>query len=529
VGSADAAVKTPASEPEKNVKDSVKPSPLPPVSTAPPDPREIFQTASKSVVFIKTFDANNIPLLIGSGFIVKNPRADEIVKRAEASTQEGGPVNPPKKSIPLDKLSEVGGLNAAVVTNAHVIAGAKRIVYEDQDGKVTEVTEVLALDAKSDLAILVGATLFHVSPTERDLPELKLSRQIPDIGERIFVIGNPHGLTQSFSDGIVSARRSFEGAPVIQITAPISPGSSGGPVLNSLGEVVGVASFFIQGGENLNFAISARTLDALFSDLKLLPVDAAVSQIDTTRNGEERSLRRGRIQIAGIGNSSTEAPNSVSITLRNGENDSIGTIALRVSYTKDPSDELKAKLAQSEAEEQKYAVDISGGVGAYEAPVHQLEAYRAVLARDPMTWGYSDLKIIPEGSAVYSNGKALISGEATSDYVRDIWLRDVRSNIPEEQSKTETALANAKTQLARANAALTAEQQQLLIAQVRSAEIRAQLKSPTVPIPMDYEDIVVTANIASGLTRTLDVTLSRWRQGWRWNCEVLDYEILKTQ
>jgi S1-C subfamily serine protease len=94
-----------------------------------------------------------------------------------------------------------------------------------------------------------------------DIPEekvdpLPVSPAPPRVGEKVVVIGTPLGLAQTVSDGIVSAIREVPGfGKIIQMTAPISPGSSGSPVLNMKGEVVGVVTFLLVAGQNLNFAI----------------------------------------------------------------------------------------------------------------------------------------------------------------------------------------------------------------------------------------------------------------------------------
>ncbi len=72
-------------------------------------------------------------------------------------------------------------------------------------------------------------------------PLLLSDTDFPEIGERVYAIGNPKGLEGTFSEGIVSGKRVFEENEIIQITAPISPGSSGGPVINTRGEVIGIA------------------------------------------------------------------------------------------------------------------------------------------------------------------------------------------------------------------------------------------------------------------------------------------------
>jgi tetratricopeptide (TPR) repeat protein len=93
---------------------------------------------------------------------------------------------------------------------------------------------------------------------------LAVSGSIPEVGEHIVVIGTPFGLERTVSDGIVSAVRQIPGfGKVYQVTAPISPGSSGSPVVNMKGEVIGIATFQFVQGQNLNFAIPAERISKL--------------------------------------------------------------------------------------------------------------------------------------------------------------------------------------------------------------------------------------------------------------------------
>jgi hypothetical protein len=86
-----------------------------------------------------------------------------------------------------------------------------------------------------------------------------------EVGDPVYAVGNPQGLEGTFSQGIVSSIRQVGSDKLLQITAPISPGSSGGPVLNLRGEVVGVSVATFSGGQNLNFAIPSNYLKALLS------------------------------------------------------------------------------------------------------------------------------------------------------------------------------------------------------------------------------------------------------------------------
>jgi hypothetical protein len=84
-----------------------------------------------------------------------------------------------------------------------------------------------------------------------------------EVGDKVYVMGNPLGMSGTFSDGMVSGKRPLEGVAMLQISAPISPGSSGGPVMNERGEVIGVATMMVMGGQNLNMAVPAHYLQPM--------------------------------------------------------------------------------------------------------------------------------------------------------------------------------------------------------------------------------------------------------------------------
>ena len=83
------------------------------------------------------------------------------------------------------------------------------------------------------------------------------------VGVPIYAVGNPRGLEGTFSQGIISSVRKVGTDKLLQLTAPISPGSSGGPVLNGKGQVIGVSVATFRGGQNLNFAIPSNYLKVL--------------------------------------------------------------------------------------------------------------------------------------------------------------------------------------------------------------------------------------------------------------------------
>ncbi len=159
-----------------------------------------------------------------------------------------------------DSLSQGTGFLVSkdeVITNWHVIEGAFEAHVKTSDKKEIDVVDITAANATADLAKLKLAGKVIGGP-------LVLKSELPEVGEEILVMGAPLGLEFSVSDGIVSAVRELPGLGfVIQITAPISPGSSGSPVVNMRGEVIGVVKSLAEGGQNLNFAVAAQHVQEL--------------------------------------------------------------------------------------------------------------------------------------------------------------------------------------------------------------------------------------------------------------------------
>ena len=182
---------------------------------------ELVRRIKPSAVAIETFDARGEKLSRGSGFFIDSDR---------------------------------------VVTNRHVIDNAHRAEVHSYTGTVYAVKGVLAVDAEGDLALL---KVDSPAGSARPLP---LDRTSPQEGESVVVIGNPFGLEGSVTNGIVSAVRDIPTfGRIIQITAPISPGSSGSPVVNMQGQVIGVATLQITGGQSVNFAIPSERISQLQS------------------------------------------------------------------------------------------------------------------------------------------------------------------------------------------------------------------------------------------------------------------------
>lgn len=203
--------------------------------------REIFSSISPSVVYIETYDQFESFLAGGSGFVVDS--------------------------------------NGKILTNFHLIDGAYSAKVTMDDGTVYNVSKVLAYDIDNDIAVL------RINVTGLKAVILGDSDLI-NTGDKIYTIGNPFGLENTISDGLISSKsRTIGKGTYIQISAPISSGSSGGVLLNEQALVIGVTSLGIDGGQNLNFAIPINLVKPLLSQ----DVDKTLAQVvkDTSANKEK--------------------------------------------------------------------------------------------------------------------------------------------------------------------------------------------------------------------------------------------------
>jgi hypothetical protein len=135
-----------------------------------------------------------------------------------------------------------------IVTNYHVIEGAQALQVKSLDGEIYDRVDVVDHDERRDLAVI------KVRPF-KPMPIVQLATSSPEVGEDAVAIGNPKGLEHTVTAGMVSAFRQAEGYRLMQISVPISPGSSGGPVFNLAGRVIGIATSQIKEAQNLNFAV----------------------------------------------------------------------------------------------------------------------------------------------------------------------------------------------------------------------------------------------------------------------------------
>jgi S1-C subfamily serine protease/predicted TPR repeat methyltransferase len=178
---------------------------------------ELVEELQNGIVVVMTLDKERRPLKCGSGFFI-NP-------------------------------------NGLLLTSYHIIEQARGFVVKLPNGAFFEMEQIMYVDPQIDFAMLKVAG--------RNLPALKLGdSNSARVGDEVIALGNPLGLEISVSTGIISGRRG-DGHVLLQTTAPISEGSSGGPLLNTRGEVIGITISSASGGQNLNFAIAINDVKSV--------------------------------------------------------------------------------------------------------------------------------------------------------------------------------------------------------------------------------------------------------------------------
>jgi tetratricopeptide (TPR) repeat protein len=140
-----------------------------------------------------------------------------------------------------------------VATNCHVLREGAQITV--QRGRISHTATRLWRDQLRDLCLLQVPTLESPPVTLGEAGRLR-------VGATVYAVGAPQGLELSLSAGLVSQLRAAEGAPLVQTTAPISPGSSGGGLFDERGRLVGLTTFQMERGQNVNFALPAEWVAA---------------------------------------------------------------------------------------------------------------------------------------------------------------------------------------------------------------------------------------------------------------------------
>ncbi len=184
-------------------------------SPTSPSPQELYKRLSPSVFVVETLNASGSVVVTGSAVAV-------------ASNE--------------------------VVTNRHVIE--EGVSWRLKRSSQTWPLTITHLDPDHDLCQLKAEALAA-------RPVLVRSSTALAVGERVFAIGAPEGLELTMSEGLVSGLREYENAHLIQTSAAISPGSSGGGLFDAQGRLVGITTFFLKEGQNLNFALPGEWVQAL--------------------------------------------------------------------------------------------------------------------------------------------------------------------------------------------------------------------------------------------------------------------------
>lgn len=205
-------------------------------------PVQIAKTITTGTVSITTFDSNHQIVALGSGFVTS-------------------------KNV--------------IATNLHVLDRANSCAITLNKSTIEiECLGWLAKDEMNDLILLKF-------PDLKTEPLLDAEPILPEIGSEVFVMGNPKGLDGTFSNGLVSGHRNFDECERIQISDPISPGSSGGPVVGKNSKVIGIAFASYSQGQNLNFVIPIKYLSNLKSQLSNLP--ASLTELKHSSKPEEKT------------------------------------------------------------------------------------------------------------------------------------------------------------------------------------------------------------------------------------------------
>lgn len=183
---------------------------------------DLYKSASPSVVLIETYGEDGKVSADGSGFVISG--------------------------------------DGVILTNYHVIAHSKKATVRLANQDAYDYVGVLDVDKRKDIALIKIKAV--------NLPHLALGKSAASqIGDKVYALGNPLGVFQNtLSEGIISGIRQADGYRLFQLTTPISHGSSGGPVFNTRGEVVGIVELTVEEGQNLNFAI---------------PIDYAAGMLDS--------------------------------------------------------------------------------------------------------------------------------------------------------------------------------------------------------------------------------------------------------
>ena len=270
---------------------------------------------------------------INDNIVNYNNRVAEVRRQYEAAQREA--------EVKLQEWSGTGFAlkNGYVVTNYHVVEDAKSINISGINGdyNVSYTASVVATDKVNDLAILkIRDSRFNGFGT---LP-YAVEMQMAEVGDDIFVLGYP--LTQTMGDeikltnGIISSRTGFQGdAALYQITAPLQPGNSGGPMFNSKGNVVGIVCAHHKGTENVGYAIKTSYLKNLTESSSLSNIFPASNTIASLPlSGQVKKLKK-YVYIIKCSSRSNNTTSSTSTSTTSSENRTVYYPSVLTTFDKD--------------------------------------------------------------------------------------------------------------------------------------------------------------------------------------------------
>lgn len=171
------------------------------------EPEKLFEKVSPSIVVVVTMNSSGKPVFQGSGVVVASEE---------------------------------------VTTNCHVLEQGAR--YQVKQGNHTWPATLVRGNADYDLCVLSAPALTAPPVSPRGVKGIK-------VGARVYAIGAPRGLELTLSEGLVSSLRPIGNSQIIQMNAAISPGSSGGGLFDADGQLIGITTFYLTEGQNLNFAL----------------------------------------------------------------------------------------------------------------------------------------------------------------------------------------------------------------------------------------------------------------------------------
>jgi len=217
---------------------------------------EIVKEYADSVVTIVALDENDQPIALGSGFFINK--------------------------------------DGEIATNHHVLEKGVKAIIKTSQGKEGKILEIIKDDPNIDI-LVAKTTLKNVRPIPLGDSDSAV------VGEDIIAIGNPEGLERTVSKGIISGMRVIDLPAIgsftpiiniIQITAPISPGSSGGPILDSKGKVIAIATAYLETGQNLNFAVPINYLKTLkLTSLRLGSLPKSILKGESQSSDKDSDVR----------------------------------------------------------------------------------------------------------------------------------------------------------------------------------------------------------------------------------------------